>query len=138
MSIHQIMTPEPLCIRPTSTIAEAARLMSEHDIGMLPVCEQDRLIGTVTDRDLVVRGLAHGADPNQSTIRDVMTSEVVSCFDSQSIDDVCRVMGEKQIRRIPIVSDDMRLVGIVALGDIVVRTGSELRGGATLEQVSQP
>lgn len=112
--------------------------MAEHDIGMLPVCEHDRLIGTVTDRDLVVRGLAQGADPNQAPVREVMTHEVVSCFEHQSIDEVCRVMGEKKIRRIPIVNDQMRLVGIVALGDIAVRTGSELRGGETLEQVSQP
>lgn len=119
-------------------MAEVARLMSENDIGMLPVCDQDRLIGTVTDRDLVIRGVAQGADPNQTSVRDVMTGEVVCCFENQSIDEVCRVMGEKQIRRIPIVDQQKRLVGIVALGDVVVRTGSELRAGETLEKVSEP
>lgn len=119
-------------------MAEAARLMSEHGIGMLPVCDHDRLIGTITDRDLVIRGVAQGADPNQAPVREAMTGEVVYCFEDQSIDEVCRVMGEKQIRRIPIVNSQKRLVGIVSLADIVVRTGSELRAGETLERVSEP
>lgn len=138
MNINAIMTHDPICTRPTSTMAEVALLMSKNDIGMLPVCDQDRLVGTVTDRDLVIRGVAKAADPTKTLVSDIMSSEVVYCFDDQSIDEICRVMGEKQIRRIPILNHDKRLVGIVALGDVVVRTGSELRAGETLEKVSAP
>jgi CBS domain-containing protein len=111
--------------------------MRELDVGMLPVCDNDRLVGTVTDRDITIRGVARGLDPKSTPVREVMTHEVVCCFEEQSIEEAGRLMEERQIRRLPVINQDKRLVGIVSLGDLAVRTHSGILAGEVLEQVSE-
>lgn len=137
MSLRSILTPDPKCTGPETPVSEAARLMRELDVGMLPVCDHDRLVGTVTDRDITIRGVARGLDPKSTPVREVMTNEVIYCFEDQSIEEACRLMEERQIRRLPVINEDKRLVGIVSLGDLAVRTRSGILAGEVLEQVSE-
>lgn len=136
--IKDVMTRNVQVISPTSSIQEAAQRMKELDIGVLPVCDGDRLLGTVTDRDIVVRALAQETNSNGKTVRDVMTSPIVFCFEDQDIEDVARIMEVKQIRRLPVLNRERRLVGIASLGDIAVRGGQEELIGEILEKVCEP
>ena len=138
MKIKEIQTREPEVISPEAMICEAAQKMSEHDIGMLPVCDGERLVGAITDRDLVIRGLAKGYDPLNTKVKDVMTERISCCFEDDSIEDVARAMEEKQIRRMPILNRNKRLVGIVSLGDLAVRSRNRELTEEVLEHVSQP
>ncbi len=138
MQVQEVMTRGVEVVHPDTTLEKAAAKMERFDIGLLPVCEDDRLVGTLTDRDITVRSVAHGEDPTTDRVRDVMTPEVVYCFEDQDMDDAARLMQEKQIRRLPVLNRDKRLVGIVSLGDLAVETGDEKLAGETLEQVSEP
>ncbi len=138
MNVSSIITPNPQCAPLYMSISDAARLMRDHDIGMLPVCEDGRLVGLVTDRDLVVRGLAAGSDPKRTPVQEIMTKDPVSCLENDSIDKACLLMSEYRIRRLPVVNEQERLVGVLALADVVVRTRSLMRGIEILESVSQP
>jgi CBS domain-containing protein len=138
MKIKEIQTREPQVISPEAMICEAAQKMSEHDIGMLPVCDGQRLVGAITDRDLVIRGLAKGYDPLNTKVKDVMTHRICYCFEEDSLEEVARVMEEKQIRRMPILNSNKRLVGIVSLGDMAVRSQNRDLTEEVLEHVSQP
>jgi CBS domain-containing protein len=120
---------------PDQSIIEAAKMMADCDCGVLPVRENDRLVGMLTDRDIVVRGLAQGKDGN-SQVRDVMSAEVKYCFEDDDVDDVARNMGDLQIRRLPVVSRDKRLVGIVSLGDIAT-TEEQDSAGEALSSISE-
>jgi CBS domain-containing protein len=132
------MTPGVECIPPDSTLQDAARKMQALDVGPLPVCDHDRLAGMLTDRDIVVRAVAEGRDPGSTRVRDVMTPEVVYCFEDQDVQEAARLMEQKQVRRLLVLNRDKRLVGIVSLGDLAVETGDEKLVGRTLEQVSLP
>jgi CBS domain-containing protein len=132
------MTLNPVCIGPDQSIREAAQLMSERGFGMLPVCDHGRLIGTVTDRDLTVRGIAQGMNPDEDCVRKVMTGELVYGLEDQSIEDACRIMEKRQIRRLPVLDEDKHLVGIVSLGDVAVRTGSDVLAGEMIGEISKP
>ena len=113
--------------------------MRDLDVGPLPVCgDDDRLAGMVTDRDIAVRAVAEGWDPTAKRVRDVMSEEVVYCFEDQAVEDAARLMRENQIRRLVVLNRDKRLVGIVSLGDLAVETGDEELAGRTLEEVSEP
>ena len=112
--------------------------MRHRDVGSLPVCDGDRLIGLLTDRDLTVRAVAEGCHPGTTQVREVMTPDVVYGFDDQDIQDAARVMEQYQIRRLPVLSRAKRLVGIVALGDLTVHPGNQPLAGEVLEQVSEP
>jgi CBS domain-containing protein len=138
MRVSEVMTQGAECTRPDASVEEAARRMKTLDVGALPVCDNDRLIGMVTDRDITVRATAEACDPCATTVREVMTPDVVYCFDDDLIDDAVRMMEDQQIRRLPVLSRDKRLVGIVALGDIAVKTGDDRLSGEVLEQVSEP
>ncbi|ACP22568.1 Inosine-5'-monophosphate dehydrogenase related protein (plasmid) [Sinorhizobium fredii NGR234] len=116
MHVSEIMTRDVHLVTPNDTIRDVARQMAENDIGFLPVEDHDRLVGMVTDRDIVVRGVADGLDP-QAKVRDVMTTDVKYCFEDEDVDDVARNMGDIQVRRLPVVNRDKRLVGIVSLAD---------------------
>ena len=105
---------------------------------MLPVCHQDRLVGVITDRDLVIRALAKGYDPLNTLVKDVMTPGICYCFEDDNLEDVARTMEERQIRRMPILNSDKRLVGIVSLGDFAVRSKERDLTEEVLECVSQP
>jgi CBS domain-containing protein len=114
MRVSEAMTRDVRVANPDQTIREAAQMMAELDAGALPVGEQDRLVGMITDRDIAVRAVAHGKSPD-TRIRDVMTDDVKYCFDDDDVEDVARNMADIQVRRLPVVNRDKRLVGIVAI-----------------------
>jgi CBS domain-containing protein len=138
MRVNEVMTKTAECIRPDASIQEAAERMKALAVGALPVCADDRLVGMITDRDITVRATAAGQDPGGTRVRDAMTPEIAWCFDDELITNAVRLMEEKQIRRLPVLNRDKRLVGIVSLGDLAVKTGDEALAGAILEQVSEP
>ena len=138
MNVNEIITRDAEVIRPDTVLIEAAQKMNALDIGMLPVCDGDRLVGMVTDRDITVRGVAQGCDPRTTRVRDVMTPEVIYCFDDEDVNEVAKKMEEKQVRRLPVLNRNKRLVGIVSLGDLAVRTGKEKLAGEILGRVSEP
>lgn len=138
MKVNEIITHDPEVIRPETALIEAAQKMKSMDIGMLPVCDGDRLVGVITDRDITVRGVAQGYDPKTARVQEVMTPEVIYCFDDEDVKDVAKKMEEKQVRRLPVLNREKRLVGIVSLGDLAVRTGKEKLAGEVLERVSEP
>ena len=136
MQVREIMSKDVKIASPKDTIQKAAKLMKQVDCGSLPVGENDRLIGAITDRDIAVRGIAKGKGP-KTAVRDVMTNDVQYCFDDEDIAHVARNMGEQQIRRLPVVDREKRLVGILALADI---TAAQEGGPASdaLEGISRP
>jgi CBS domain-containing protein len=137
MKVHEIMTAHARCVGPDNTLVEAAGLMRELDVGALPVCEEDRLSGIVTDRDMVLRGTAQGVDPNTTAVRDVMSQGVVAVHADQEVEEAVRMMEERQIRRLPVINRGGRLVGIVSLGDIATSSNPAFSGMA-LREVSEP
>lgn len=124
MQIKEVITTEANIISSTGTLVEAASMMSEKDIGALPVYKNDSLVGMITDRDIVVRGVAKSW-PTDSPVEDLMSEEVLYCFDDQSVEEVLDIMGEQQIRRMPVLSHDERLMGVVAFADLIVVNESE-------------
>ncbi|MCI0745908.1 MAG: CBS domain-containing protein [Verrucomicrobia subdivision 3 bacterium] len=138
MKVRDISTKDPRVINPDATICEAARIMKQCDIGMLPVCDRQRLVGSITDRDLAIRAIAEGCDPLATKVKDIMTPSVFWCFDDQDIEEAAKLMEEKQVRRLPIVNRQKRLVGIVSLGDMALRSQNDELTEEVLECVSQP
>jgi CBS domain-containing protein len=136
IKIIEIMTREPELISPDASIKDAAKRMKNEDIGALPVGENDRLIGMVTDRDIAMRGVAEGRAPETTPVRDVMSEKILYCFEDDDIEDAAQCMAEHQVRRLPILNRDKRLTGIVSLADIA-QTGEECEKTA-LEGVSEP
>jgi CBS domain-containing protein len=132
------MTRNPEVVSPTATIEEAARKMDQLDVGPLPVCENERLVGMITDRDITVRATSAGKDPRSTMIREAMSQDLVYCFEDQDVRDAARLMEDKQIRRMPVLNRDHRLVGIVSLGDIATDTRDDRLSGEVLERVSEP
>lgn len=139
MLVREVMTRGVECIGPDATLYEAARKMRDLDVGPLPVCgPQDRLVGMVTDRDITIRGIAEGLDPRTARIRDVMTPNIIYCFEDQDVEEAAQLMKENQIRRLVVLNQDKRLVGIVSLADLAVDGHDEMLAGSTLEAVSEP
>jgi CBS domain-containing protein len=136
MRVAEAMTRDVRIARPDQSIQDAARLMSDVDAGVVPVGENDRLVGMVTDRDIAIRAVAQGKGPG-TPVRDVMSSDVKYCFEDDDTAQVARNMADQQIRRLPVVNRDKRLVGILSLGDLAVMQGSEPAGEA-LAGISQP
>jgi CBS domain-containing protein len=136
MKVSELMTREVRVTRPDQTIRESARIMAEIDAGSLPVADNDRLVGVVTDRDIAIRAVSQGKGP-ETPVRDVMSSEVKYCFEDDDIEDVTRNMGDIQVRRLPVVNRDKRLVGIVSLGDLARSAEDPKRVGAALEGISR-
>lgn len=134
--IREIMSADVQSIEPEETLRRGAELMRDLDIGALPVCSDGRLLGMVTDRDLAVRGLADGLDPDNACISDVMTPDPETCRPEQDAQEVLRAMGDAQVRRMPVVDDDGRLVGIVSLGDMATRQGADT--DEALREISEP
>ncbi|WP_114394936.1 CBS domain-containing protein [Oleisolibacter albus] len=118
MQIRDIMTKDVELVSPTTSLQEAARKMRDADTGFLPVGEDDRLVGTVTDRDITVRCVAEGANPGQATVRDAMSEALVYVFDDQDSVEAAQIMAEKAVKRLPVLNRDKRLVGVVSLGDV--------------------
>jgi CBS domain-containing protein len=138
MIVRDVMTKGAECVSPAASLQEAARKMRDLDVGPLPVCENDRLVGMVTDRDITVRAVAEGYHPRTATIKEVMTPDVVYCFEDQDVQQAANLMKQNQVRRLTVLNRDKRLVGIVSLGDLAVETGDEHLTGRTLEEVSLP
>jgi CBS domain-containing protein len=138
MQVKDVMTKGAKCVTPSTSLQEAASKMKNLDVGPLPVCEADHLVGMITDRDITVRATAEALPPRLGQVRDVMTPDVVYCFEDQDVQEAARLMQEKQIRRLVVLNRDKRLVGIVSLGDLAVETGDEGLTAKTLEQVSEP
>lgn len=136
MKVSDIMTSGVRIVNPTQTIREAAQIMAEIDAGIVPVGENDRLVGMITDRDMAVRALADGHGP-ETRIGDIMTGEVKYCFEDEDTEDIAGNMGDQQIRRIPVLNRDKRLVGILSLGDIAFQAGAS-PAGSTVEGISRP
>jgi CBS domain-containing protein len=138
MQLKEIMTPQVECIPPDTTLAEAAEIMRDRDIGPLPVCDHDRLAGIITDRDITIRGVAGGCDVATTRVGDVMTRGVEFCFEDDEVETAERIMKENQIRRLLVLNRDKRLVGIVSLGDLALKTHDDRQVGETLERISEP
>jgi len=139
MLLKDVMTRGVECVGPGDTIQAAARKMRDLDVGPVPVCGTDgKLAGMLTDRDIAVRAVADGRDSKTCEVQDVMTPEVVYCFDDQPVEEAEQVMKEKQIRRLLVLNRDKRLVGIVSLGDLALRTGDREQTGEVLHEVSEP
>ena len=118
MKVEKMMHKGVEWVSPNTSIAALAKKMQQFDIGAIPVGENDRLIGMVTDRDIVIRGVADGKDPSKLTARDVMTKGVIYCRDSEDVDEAVRIMESKQIRRLPVIDANKRMVGMISLGDV--------------------
>jgi CBS domain-containing protein len=129
MHVNEAMSRDVKIASPNQTIKEAAALMAEIDAGVLPVGDNDRLVGMITDRDIAIRGVAKGLKPD-AKVRDVMSKEVMYCFEDEDIDDVALNMAELKVRRLPVLNRDKRLVGILSLGDIAMADGPDAAGEA--------
>jgi CBS domain-containing protein len=129
MLVKDVMTAKVEWIQPNLTIKEVARLMKDKNIGCVPVGENDRVIGMITDRDLVERGTAEGADPETATARQVMSKGITWCFDDQTLDEAAQLMDERQIHHLPVMNRDKRMIGIVCLADLALKGTPDVSRG---------
>lgn len=138
MKLSEIMTRQVQVIQPDDSLQSAAKKMRDHDIGFLPVCDGETLMGVLSDRDITIRALADGMDVNVMLGRDLMTTPAIYCYEDQDVSEAARIMEENQIRRLVVLSrDDNRLVGVISLGDLA-RNGTLDLSGKVLQRVSQP
>ena len=135
MNIRDVMTPNPRSVSPNDPIQNAARIMRDEDTGAVPVVDNGRPVGIVTDRDIVIRAVADGGQLDRP-VRDIVTSSVVAATPEMSTREAAELMSEHQIRRLPVVEND-RLVGIVSIGDLAVKEGRDGRIGDTLQHISE-
>jgi CBS domain-containing protein len=138
MRVNEIMTAAFETIEATSTLNEAAQKMKSLNIGFLPVQENRRIIGVLTDRDIVIRALAEELNPGLTPVRDILTSEVVYCYEDESVAGAARLMEEHRVRRLLVCDYDGNPVGVVSIGDLAVKSGEECLSGEVLEQISEP
>jgi CBS domain-containing protein len=141
MKVSQVMTPEPACCLPEDSVEIAARLMRIQDVGMIPVVDDERnsrLLGVITDRDLAMSVVAQGLQPRKTTVKEVMTSHVVTCGESDNVEDVLSSMKSHQLRRIPVIAEDNCIVGVVSQSDIALRLDDPEATGEVLADISKP
>ena len=134
-TVHDLMTRDPRTVTPRTTVVEVARVMRDEDAGSLPVVEDERLVGTVTDRDVAIRVVAEGR-PLETTVDEIATRELVTIDPQQDVDEALRLMSEHQVRRLPVCEEDGRLVGVLAQADVARRAGDS-RAGDTVEKISR-
>jgi CBS domain-containing protein len=134
--ISDVMTSNPRGVETSTPVAEAARIMKSEDVGSVPILEGDRLTGMLTDRDIAIRVVAEGKDPQSTTVGEVASRDVVTVDPQQNLDEALRLMAQHQVRRLPVVEEDGRLVGIVAQADVATQ-GDDARTGQVVEQISQ-
>lgn len=137
MQVHEVMSQPVDVINPSTTSRDAARRMRNENIGALPVQRNDQLVGIVTDRDIVARAVAENRLPSNTAVSEVMSEGVFYCFEDDSLEEAARLMAEHQVRRLPVLSRDQQLVGIVAIADIA-RRGAKQAEEEAIEGVSQP
>lgn len=135
MQVKECMTPNCLTVMSDTSLRDAANMMRDEDIGFIPVQENDRMVGMITDRDIVIRCVAEGKDTQNSTVRDAMTEKTYYCFEDDNIDTVARNMGDIQVRRLPVVNREKRLVGVITLGDI--SQASAAKSGEATQSITQ-
>jgi CBS domain-containing protein len=135
MKVNEIMTRDVCLVSPGQSLREVAAEMEKHDVGVMPVGDNDRLVGMITDRDIAIRGISHGLGPD-ARVRDVMSAEVKYCFEDDAIDDLAQNMASEQIRRLPVLNNKKRLVGIISLGDLATSRDGHATGVA-LSGISQ-
>lgn len=135
MKVKDVMTKNVACISPQSTVIEAARLMQKHNIGVIPVCDATKMVGIVTDRDIVVRNIANGTGVDKE-VRDIMTSDVKTVTKDMDVEDATDIMSASQVRRLPVVENN-KVVGMVSIGDIAtISNRSSRQAGETLADIS--
>jgi CBS domain-containing protein len=135
-SIRDVMTSNPCTIDAEKPVAYAAKMMKEEDVGLAPIVEDDKLVGMLTDRDIAIRVVAEGRNPDQVKVRDVASKQVVTIDPQQDLDEALRIMAKHQVRRLAVVEKDGRLVGVVAQADIA-RKGDDTRTGQLVEEISK-
>ena len=140
MTCAEVMTPSPTCCNSQHTAIEAAELMRREDVGLVPVTSDDgrKLIGVLTDRDIVLKVVAEGRDPRSTAVTDVMSTDIVSCLPQESVESVMELMATRQVRRIPIIDPDGSLVGIVAQADVATRIANPQETGQVVQAISEP
>ena len=136
MKVSDVMSHDVQLTTPKQSIRDAARIMAKIDAGALPVGENDRLVGVITDRDIAVRAVAEGKAPT-TKVRDVMSQEVLYCFDDQDLDEVARNMADQKVRRLPVLNREKRLVGIISFGDLARNEDTDTTG-ETICSISEP
>jgi CBS domain-containing protein len=134
--ISELMSANPCAIEADKPVAYAARMMKDEDVGLAPIVEGDRLVGTLTDRDIVTRVVAEGRDPQSVAVREVASTSVVTIDPQQDLDEALQLMARNQIRRLPVVEEDGRLVGVVSQGD-VAREAKDRQTGELVEEISK-
>jgi CBS domain-containing protein len=137
MKVQQIMSQNVECIDPTTPIAKAAQKMRELDVGFLAVCDGERPVGTITDRDIVIRSVAQSLDPRLERVREIMTSDAFHCYEDDDVEAVGKYMQEKRVRRMLILDRNENLVGVVSLGDIAMTSGEQELAGETLGEIAR-
>jgi CBS domain-containing protein len=138
MLVKEIMTHNVECISPGDTLEQAAGKMEELDVGPLPVCEGNRVVGMLTDRDITVRATAAGCDPKTTLVSDTMSQDIISCYEDQDVREAAKLMKEKQIRRLLVMNKANDLVGIISLGDLATEAEDSEQSGEVLKKVSEP
>jgi CBS domain-containing protein len=136
MRVREVMSEDVVRVSPDSKLKDIAVAMRDGDLGSIPVAQDDKLVGMITDRDIVIRGLTGTLEVHSLTAKDIMSPSVKYCFEDQSVDEVLSNMGNEQVRRLPVVSREKRLVGIVSLGDLAKKT-RPLKAGNTLNEISR-
>ena len=138
MQVQDIMCEEVEVVSPDTTLREAASIMRECECGYLPVGENDRLIGAVTDRDIVIRGIASGLNPREATVEEIMTERIVYCYEKDDVRDAGDKMKQEQVRRLVVLNDRKRMVGVVTIGDIARACGDKYLTGDIETSVAEP
>lgn len=135
--VRDVMTPNPECVSERDSISDVARIMKEQDTGVVPVVDGKKIIGLITDRDIVVRGIAEGRDLSSVKVNELMTKSVRSVSEDTPVNDVLSLMGSAEIRRVPVVNGNNELVGIISLGDIATNSTQDGRVGKAVEDISE-
>ena len=138
MKLKDVMTPRVREIAPGTSLRDAARQMKELNVGVLPVCDGNRVVGVLTDRDVAIRAVAEGCDADATCASDVMSPGVIYCYEDEDVKQAARIMEEKQIRRLLVMDRNQQTVGIVSLGDLATRQGDDRLSGEVLERISEP
>jgi CBS domain-containing protein len=134
--VRELMTKVPRTVRPDNTVVDAARLMRDEDAGIAPIAEDDRLVGVVTDRDIAIRVVAEAKDPGSTKVTEIASQNIVTIDPEQDLDEALRLMAQHQVRRLPVVEEDGKLVGILAQAD-VARHAEPARTGKVVEEISE-
>ena len=138
MDLRDIMSRNVEVVNASASLEDAAIKMKDLDVGLIPICDGDRLQGVLTDRDITIRATANGRDPKITKVTDVMTTDIAYCLEDQEVEEAVSLMEARQIRRLPILNQNKSLVGIVSLADIAVHVGDRDLSGETLEEISAP